>query len=561
MKVRSPVSGSDLVRHARCYLSVSNAITLLALTLFVNLFSLALPLFSMQVFDRVLTSGSLSTLALLVLVIALIVVCQGIIDGARSVMLNRIALNGERRALAVIVAELSREDGCGAIDRLSLDIFRTGPVVSTVATICDAPWCLVFIFALFLLHQALGWFALASVFVVTAMTILGHLSSAALREESSREYGTGLSALHRGSQGSPELRAMGMLGVFRDQAARHLLTAATMNSRGAERTAWFDAGLRAVRTILQIAVLAIATILVLNQDAQSGTIVAASMLFARALVPAERLIGALPYLRRLLTTVSNTQTRRSGRQPAKTALPPLQGRLEIVAASLTGPDGRNVLEDVNITIEAGQIAVVVGEQGAGKTLLLKTLLGIAVFTEGSIRMDGNAISDYERAEYSSQIGYVSEECDLGAGVVSALISRITPVDDRALLEACKLAGAHSIIQRLPQGYQTVVGGDAAPLSFGQKKRLALARAFYLRPKLLVLDDPMAGLDDEGERAVLDGIVELNRKGSTVVVASRHPRLAHLADRLIMLSGGRVSLDCGRDEVAEYLSPRLAASAA
>jgi ABC-type protease/lipase transport system fused ATPase/permease subunit len=136
-----------------------------------------------------------------------------------------------------------------------------------------------------------------------------------------------------------------------------------------------------------------------------------------------------------------------------------------------------------------------------------------------------------------------------------------PSDDRALVEACKLAGAHSVIQRLPQGYQSVLGPEGPPLSFGQKKRIALARAFYLQPRLLVLDEPLAGLDDDGERTILRAIAELSRRGSTIIVASRHPRLAHVANRLVMLSDGTVQLDCGGHELAQYLSPRLAAAAA
>ena len=558
-----PATGLQVVAAVRRCVTGRQLLTLIILTLFTNLFSLALPVFSMQVFDRVLTSGSLSTLALLALVISSIVACQAFVDGARAVMLSRVAFNAERRAIAATLDGFhSAAAGSEQLDLGDSDAFRSGPVISAAAAVCDAPWCIVFIFALFLLHPILGWFSLLSVFMVSATTILSHVSCATLRRDSSRQYGLGFEIMHKAKTAPAELRAMGVLAVWRDHAAKQFMNATARNASAAERQAWFDAALRAVRTTLQIAILAIAATLVLNQDAQSGTIVAASMLFARALVPAERLVGAWPYFRRVLVAAArHTGVSSAAAQQLKTALPPIEGRVEVVRASLTGSDGRKSLDDVSLTIEVGQIAVIVGEQGAGKTLLLKALVGAERITDGSIRIDGSAIADYDRSDYSRQIGYVSEECDLGTGAVNSIISRMRPSDDRALVEACKLAGAHSVIQRLPQGYQSVLGPEGPPLSFGQKKRIALARAFYLQPRLLVLDEPLAGLDDDGERTVLGAIAELSRRGSTIIVASRHPRLAHLANRLVMLSGGTVQLDCGGHELAQHLSPRLAATAA
>jgi ATP-binding cassette subfamily C protein len=563
MHGRLPWNGVEMITTVRRYVTGQHLLTLVVLTLFTNLFSLALPVFSMQVFDRVLTSGSLSTLALLVVVMSSIVASQAVVDGARAVMLSRLAFNAERRAIAGTLEGFhSIAQGSEQVDVGESDAFRSGPVVSAAAAVCDAPWCIVFICALFLLHPILGWFSLLSVFVVSLVTILSHLSCATLRSHSSRQYGLGFEIVRKGKIVSPELRAMGVLAVWRDQAARQFMNASARNTSAAERQAWFDAALRAVRTALQIAILAIAATLVLSQEVQSGTIVAASMLFARALVPAERLVGAWPYLTRVLAAAArHAGVRSAAGQNGKTALPPIEGRVEIIRASLTGLDGRKSLDDVSLTIEAGQIAVIVGEQGAGKTLLLKTIAGAARITDGFIRIDGNAIADYDFAEYARQIGYVSEECDLGAGPVNSIISRMRPSDDRALVDACKLAGAHSLVQRLPQGYQSVLGPEGPPLSFGQKKRIALARAFYLQPRLLVLDEPLAGLDDDGERTILRAIADLSRRGSTIIVASRHPRLAHVANRLVMLSGGAVQLDCGGDELAQYLSPRLAATAA
>ena len=536
-------------------------LTLVVLTIFLNIFSLSLPLFSMQVFDRVLTTGSTATLSFLLLIVSCIVVFQALIDGARSVMLSRLTANMEKRA---IIAGL---EGLGPpptnpdrVDLSDLELFRSGPLLSTAAAICDAPWCLVFICAMFLLHQVLGWFTVASLLIVIVITIFGHRRTALQREVSAGEYGQALEAVRRSRNASSELRALGVSAVFLEAAMQHFAKATSVGANAAEVQAWLEAALRAVRTALQLILLAIAAVLVLQQSVQTGTIVAASMLFARALLPAERFVGVLPYILRLWRSRVRAHSTTPESPLPKVALPPLRGHVEIVSASVVGPDGRMCLNIANLAIEPGQLAVVVGDEGAGKSALLKAIVGVLPLSHGYIRIDGSAIGDYDSDHYSRQIGYLAENCDLGAGTVSSMISRMRATDDRSLIDACKLAGAHRVVQRLPQGYQTMIGdGRLPPLSHGQKKKIALARAFYLRPRLIVLDDPLAGLDDDGERMVLSAITELNTQGSTIVVASRHPRLTHVADRLIMLTEGQISLDCTADQISQLLSPRLAVS--
>ena len=555
------VSGSVLHNFIARYLSLSNAMTLLTLTLFVNGFGLALPLFSMQVFDRVLTSGSLSTLALLTLVIVAIVICQAFIDGSRTLMLNRIALKAERRALAAAISSKAFQ-GMLQLEQRAFQPqnLGTSSVVGIAVAVCDAPWSVIFISALFLLHYSLGIFAVVSVMIIAALTFLGQVITSRLRGESSQGYSHGLELLQSASRSNAESKVMGMSSALREKGGLILSNASLQNLHAADRQAWIDTTLRAARTVLQVFILALAATLVLSQETQSGTIVAASMLFARALVPAERLMIAIPYITRLLRDAAGEATD-DNRMLAPIGLPPLTGKIEVSALSVLSASGRRVLDDVSCVFKEGQIVVVVGEQGAGKSLLLQAIVGATAASSGSVRIDGNAVADIEEAELSIQVGYVAESYNIGCGPVSSLISRLGEPHDESVVDACKLAGAHAILQSLPFGYQTVVGATATTLSHGQMKRLVLARAFYQRPRVIVLDDPLSGLDDEGERTILQAIVELNKAGSTIVVASRHPRLAHLADRLIMLSQGRVTLDCNRDEVATYLLPRLAQNAA
>ena len=542
---------------------LSEVIILLVLTLFTNVLALAVPLFSLQVFDRVLTTASTATLVSLVLIVALIIVCQSISDAARSSMLARIVSNVERGSLCCTLNRMAQNTSESLkVDVTLLEISRSGSMIAVAAAVLDAPWSLIFIGALFMLHPALGWFALVSVALIAVAALISHCLTRAIKTEISRGYASGLSMLLGSSRSPADLRIMGFADVLRTQAKKHLDAATKHNLTAAERQAWIESATRAVRTFLQVAIVTVVALLVLAQEAGTGTIMAASMLFARALYPAEKLVAMFPSLCRAFDELVKIAECVTATPPltSRTKMPQIRGKVEITGGALTGANGRKLLEGIDLTIEAGQIVAVVGEGGAGKTVFLKAITGALPLWDGNVRVDGTAICDYDTEQFSHAVGYVSEQCELGVGTVSFLISRTNSPDDEALIAACKLAGAHKVIQRLPRGYQTLLGTEEQPLSLSEKKRIALARAFYSNPKLVVLDDPTAGLDDQGERDVLHAIEEMGRRGSTVVVASRHPRLAYVADRLLMLSGGRICLNYDRDDLSQFFSPRLAASA-
>lgn len=530
---------------------------------FFNIMQLALPIYSMQVFDRVVPTGHLATLASLMLVMLGLSCCSFAVDVARAILMSRIASRLDKKFYLKSV-NLAFEQGVLETsvlpDVAMVRNFVAGPLATAVM---DAPWSLIFLIAIFGLHLLLGWMTFIIIIVVVVWAGLGHAITYARRMEALSWSATESAILQSAQTDWQVTQAMGLKHSYllRFDNAHRMAIRLLSISEG--RQAWVDAGARALRNLFQISILTTATFLTIDQQVQAGTIVASSMLFSRALAPIERLSASLPTLCAIHAAMKRVQQLRAFGTKAKfLSLPPISGALTLREVCVTTSKRRvPILSDINFSLPAGAVLVIVGQEGAGKTTLARVLCGALRTTSGQVRFDGTNLLDFRPDELGPQIGFVPESVRLEAGTVASIIARNSLPNDSSVVAAAKMAGAHEMIQQLDQGYQTIVHPDDLGVSAGQRQRLALARALYGNPAIVVLDEPTAHLDDAGEALLVKVVGQLKDRGATVVIVSRLASLSHLADRLIMLENGKIRLDTNQSAVRSFVGVKLAVSRA
>lgn len=540
---------------------LQGGVSAIILSGFFNIMQLALPLYSMQVFDRVVPTGHLATLALLMLVMLGLSGCSFAVDAARAILISRLASRIDKDLHSQAIKSVFDHDNLDNSFLTDLTMIRSFVAGPLSMAIMDAPWALVFLLAIFGLHVILGWTALVVIIVMGAWACLGHAITYVGRTEA-LSWGATENALLQSARIDWQVtRAMGLKRSYMvrfDNAHRiaaHLLIAAE------NRQAWVDAGARALRNLFQISILTIAAFLTVDQRVQAGAIVASSMLFSRALAPVERLSMSFPTIIMLVAAVKRLRKLQSPNHKAcYLSLPPIKGDVLLNKVLVTARTrSEPLLSNVTFSLKAGNVLVIVGQEGAGKSTLARVLCGALTPTSGQVRIDGTSLPDFDPNELGLQIGYVPEAIRLEAGTVASIIARNGSLDDAAIVAAARMAGAHEMIQQLEQGYQTIVRPNDYEVSAGQRQRLALARALYGNPAIIVLDEPAAHLDDAGEALIVEIVGRLKKRGATVVIVSRLASLIHLADQLIMLESGQVRLNADQSTLQSFVGLKLATS--
>ena len=526
------------------------------------LFQLGLPLYSMQIFDRVLPGDSLPTLVTISLVMVGLTIASAAVDASRSIIFGRLAERVDQRLYrdASRIALSGSTDGLGALkDAETIKAFISSPLAPAVL---DGPWSLAFILSIFLLHPLLGWLAIVASMLMLGAGFLSHAMTKSSRSAATTIASNGVNILNSARQTIDSSVGMGMQNrlLGRLLLVRH--RGSLIGRAGAERHAWIEASTRGLRSLIQVAVLALAASLVLSHGLDTGAIVASSLLFSRALAPMERLGASYFALANFLSAWRRASTLIKYAEPVTECLelPPIEGHVTISEVSLKVA-GRTqpILQKVNLTVEPGKMLVVVGREGAGKSTLARVLVGAVKPSSGVVRLDGSNLSDFQPDALGRQIGFAPEGILGFVGNVTDFICRYQRPDPAEVVTAAKRAGVHSVIQAMTSGYQTEVLEGSNLFSAGERKRLVLARAFYGSPRLIVLDEPTAHLDDSSETSFLTAIQEMKASGSTIIIISRLPGLLHLADQLVMLDDGVVRLAANQAQMQQFIAPRLASS--
>ncbi|MEA1050405.1 type I secretion system permease/ATPase [Lamprobacter modestohalophilus] len=532
-------------------------------SLFINMLMLLPAIYMLQVYDRVLTSSSISTLvALTVLVVALYMV-MGLLEIARSWLLVRVSAGldmrlNERLFTAMFDSGLMTGRGSGAqpiSDLTSLRQFLTG---QGLFAFFDTPWIPIYLAVIFLLHPLLGWFAVAGLVVIVILAVINEVTTRKPLTESNTLAAANINAVNGHLRNAEALEAMGMLGnVHRRWMSRHV-EMLKLQARASDRAGVLANTSKSFRIMLQSLILGLGAYLAVLQEITPGAMIAGSILLGRALSPVDLLIGSWKQflaarssyarLRALLQAIPKRMRRMR--------LPAPKGRLVGEQLVVVPPGGTvPVLRGVSFDIPAGETVGIIGPSAAGKSTLARAALGVWPAASGAVRLDGAAIADWNRDELGPNIGYLPQDVELMEGSVSENISRFGEIDPGSVVTAAQKAGVHEMILRLPKGYDTPIGQGGAVLSGGQRQRVGLARALYGSPCLVVLDEPNSNLDEHGEAALAAALGHLKRSQATVLVITHRPNLLHHVDRIMVLRDGLIQMFGPRDQVmAEFARP-------
>ncbi|MDZ5460315.1 type I secretion system permease/ATPase [Azohydromonas lata] len=517
------------------------------ISVIVELMSLAPIVYMWNAFDRVLASRSVVTLVSLTTLVVGVYLFWSAMDHVRSRLLVRLSLRVDwELAAEVFDASFRRSVGRRALnvqqvmaDLLELRQFLGG---RGVIAMLSAPFALVFIIVGAVFHPFLAVFSLVSTAVMLIAALVNRrITTAAIKAASDANQQSMHLAGATLRQAEATL-ALGMMPALRrrwHRKHREFLTLQVNSSDAAGVGQGFTSFLQQSFASLGMA---LGLFLAIEGLITSGMVMAASMLISRAVSPLQQFIGNWPnYVRaRQAMDRLNLLLAEDGQREQQMALPAPVGRLTVCGASATAPGtGKTVLSGVDFELEAGQVLALVGPSAAGKSTLAKLLVGVWKPAEGSVRLDGVEISDWNHDELGPRMGYVPQEVEFFEGSVAENIARLGDVDAGKVVAAAKLAGMHDTILGWPQGYDTLLGdGTGFALSGGQRQRLAIARALYGEPAYIVFDEPNANLDEAGEQSLINTVVTLRERGVTVVLSTHRPRVIGVADRMLVLKQGR-----------------------
>ncbi len=538
-------------------------------SLFISLLQLTVPLYMLQAFDRVMSSGNLDTLAMLTTVAVGALAVYGVLEFIRARLYlvmgdsfaRRLNLPTLQAAVADTLNGRSQAAGQASRDLNEVRNFLTGNAVSVPL---DLLWSPLFLLVMFLLHPAFGLIALASAVILVLMGLVADLVTRRPLAEASTAAAGSFGEVGAAVRNAEVIEAMGMLPAVarRWQHAQDRMLRLLDGGNGKGKA--IAAASRALRLMMQIAVLGTGVFLVVEREVTPGAIIAASIITGRFLQPYERLIASW---RQWVFALSAWQRVRAvldaGQRRSTMTFPPPAGRLVVDRLTFV-PRGldRPVLRGVSFAVEPGEALGIVGPSAAGKSTLARLLVGLWEPTAGGIYLDGHSVYLWERENFGRYVGYLPQSVALLDGTVRDNIARMTEADPRAVVAAARRAGVHDMIGRLPFGYDTVLGDGGFVLSGGQRQRIGLARALFGAPRLIVLDEPNANLDTEGEQALLAALAEAKQGGATIVLIAHRPSVMTIADKLVVLNDGRVDQFGERAEVLRRITgpaPAIAAA--
>lgn len=535
-----------------------------AFSLAANILVLALPLYTLQVYDRVLSSRSADTLLLLTLVAAFLLFGFGLLDMLRQRILSRAAARLESRIdREVFDALLERRISGNPVNEAeilgSLFSLRHFAASNGVLAILDIPWTPLFIAIIFLLHPALGAIALFGALGVIGLAVASHLMMKPAFARSVRHSVQSTKFGQNILRAAESVASMGMSVRARDIWRGLLHRSIDEQIIGGDELSLFNSAAKTVRLLLQIAILGAGAALVISDQLSAGAMIAAVILMSRAMTPAEQLFGswngivsALANYRRL-----DEILRTSHRRDPEMLLPAPTGRLSVESLAGAAPGASDpFLHDITFELAPGEMLGVIGPSGSGKTMLMRMLAGLWSPISGAIRIDHAELHHWRRDDLGKFVGFLPQDIQLVGGTVLSNIARLETPDHEAVVDAAQLAGVHEMILALPKGYDTQIGEGGNRLSAGQRQRLGLARAIYKMPRLVLLDEPNAFLDAEGEIALRHAIQALKESGATVIVVSHRPGPLAAADKLLLLKNGRMELFGPKDMILPQVTRPL-----
>ncbi|MFJ4157042.1 type I secretion system permease/ATPase [Pseudomonas sp. NPDC089752] len=552
--------------HAALKACKSSFLSVGFFSFFVNALMLVPTFFMIQVSGRVVPSSSTSTLLMLTLILTVLVATMGALEWVRSRIMvrisNRLDVMLSRDVYRASFKRALTSGGSDATaqslnDLTSLRQFFTGP---GLFAFFDAPWFPIYTAVMFLFHPWFGFMTLACGVVLTALAVVNHRVTGSALATANKENVASNVITTKTLRNAEVIESMGMLETLMNRWAKRQRNIMLLQSEASDKGGIVSSTSKTFRTWSQSIMLAIGAYLVITHEINPGLLMAGSLLLGRALAPIDQMIGswkgfvsAKVQYDRLSKVMDDLK-----KEPERMPLPAPQGHIQVENLIVAPPGAKApVLRSISFVVPAGSIVGIVGPSAAGKSTLVRALMGIWPAQHGVVRLDGADIASWDKHALGPYVGYLPQDIELFEGSISENIARFDKVDPEKVVQAAQLAGVHEMILMLPDGYDTVIGSDGVNLSGGQRQRIGLARAVYGSPRLIVLDEPNSNLDDVGERALGVALQKLKESGATVFIVSHRPNILTRLDRILVMANGTVSLYGERDRVIAELAAQQA----
>ncbi|TXN07161.1 type I secretion system permease/ATPase [Methylobacterium sp. WL103] len=534
-------------------------------SLCINLLLFVAPLFMINLYSRAVPTRSVETLLALFAIAVFLTGIYGALEAVRARVLVRVGLRIDEMVASTVFAtafraavtrrQPSQHQAVRDVDQVR-DFFSG----SAIFAFCDAPWTPIFIFGCFLIHPYFGGLAIFACLLTIALSIANEFVSRPALSRSGPLNTRAESLMMASHRNGEAIWAMGMVPAVTRRWARMHTEAVSWQATGSDKSGLLLSATKFVRQVISMSTLALAAYLAIEREISPAVIFAINILVSRSILPVEHMMQnwrsfgrTRAAYGRLQDLLSNVEADRRMR------LADPQGQLSVEGV-YAGPPGvtKPILRNINFAIEAGSVLAIVGPSAAGKSTLARVLIGLWPPVTGTVRLDGAEVGHFDPHELGRHLGYVPQDVELFDGTISENIARLETPDPTKVLAASALAGTHDLIQSLPEGYNTRVGGGGVALSGGQRQRIALARAVYGDPALIILDEPNSNLDATGDDLLQAAIAKLRQRGTTVVVITHKAGLLAAADKVLVLDAGSVAHFGTRDEVLQKLRRGTAA---
>lgn len=537
--------------------------TVAVFTAVINLLMLAPSIYMLEVYDRVLASQNEYTLYMLSFMILGIFALINLLEQMRTMVVIRVGAKMDdflnQRIFTASFEQNLKKSGINAGQALNdLTTIRQFVTGNGLFAFFDAPWFPIYLLIIFMFHFWLGVFATISVAILVALAWLNEAVSKAPLSEANTIAVRSSAMATNNLRNAEVIEAMGMLGNMRRRWYETHKKFLGAQSLASERSSQVTAVSKFVRLSVQSLVLGLAALLVIRGEVTAGMMIAASILLGRALSPVEQVIavsrqwrGTVIAYERLRDLLADHPVRFNSMK-----LPNPTGKVSVEGIT-AAPPGSNipVVAQLTFAINAGDVLGIIGPSGSGKSTLARLLVGVWPALAGKVRLDSADIYQWNKEELGPSIGYLPQDVELFAGTISENIARFGEVDPEKVVKAAQLSGVHDLVLHLPKGYDTVIGDGGAGLSGGQKQRIGLARALYDLPALIVLDEPNSNLDDVGEAALTQSIVQLQKLGKTVILISHRPNIIKITNKLLVLRDGINQAFGPTDQVLQLLAKK------
>ncbi|MBY0483680.1 type I secretion system permease/ATPase [Nitrosomonas sp.] len=527
----------------------------------INMLMLMPAIYMLQLYDSVLTSRNEMTLLMLTLIMLGAYIFMGALEYVRSFVLIRVGAQLDMKlnkrvytaAFEQCLKQGESNAGQALKDLTNLRQFLTG---NALFAFFDAPWFPIYLFVIFMFHPALGTFALVGTTILFILAYINEkISHKPLAEANSMAVAS-TNVASNNLRNAEVIEAMGMLPNIQSRWYKLHSRFLNLQAEASEKAGVVTALSKSFTVALQSLMLGLGALLVLDNSITPGMMIAGSILLGRAIAPVQLLISVWKQIgstrsayERLTQLLEQNPAREAGM-----ALPKPKGVIAVENITAAPPGGKvAVIKGLTFSLAAGEVLGIIGPSGSGKSTLARLLVGVWPAAAGKVRLDGADVYLWNKDELGPHIGYLPQDIELFAGTVSENIARFGEVHADKVILAAKRAGVHELVLNMPSGYDTPLGDGGAGLSGGQKQRLGLARAMYDDPSLIVLDEPNSNLDDVGEQALLAAIIDLRKRGKTIVLITHRTSIISATNKLLLLHDGIAKMFGPTNQVLETLA--------